>query len=88
MLTIGVIIDNEQHIGIALGPAGEFGQGWYVAVPHGAGRDRGQELRHIVGGVLERLLECRAQLRLFVLQARRQTDGKALTSAGRQTVQA
>ena len=88
VLARGVVVDHEQHVGITLGPAGEFGQGWNVAVPHGAGCDRGQKLRHIIGGVLQILLQRRTQLRLLVLQSRGQTGRKALTRAGGEAVEA
>ena len=88
MLASGVVVDHEQHIGIALGAPGKLGQGRHVAVPHGAGCDRSQQLGHVIGRILQILFQRRPQLRLFVLQARRQTGGKTLTGASGQGVEA
>ncbi|MNY17490.1 hypothetical protein D3C86_1508120 [compost metagenome] len=88
MLTRRIVVDHKQHVRIALRTTGEFGERWNVAVPHGAGCDRGQELRHIIGGVLQVFFQRRTQLRLLVLQTRRQTCREALTGAGGETVEA
>ncbi|MNX84665.1 hypothetical protein D3C86_1164750 [compost metagenome] len=88
VLAGGVVIHHEQHIGIALGPAGELGKCRNVVVPHGAGRDGSQKLRHVAGGVLQVLFQGRTQLRLLLLKTRGQTGGQALTRTGRETVEA
>ena len=88
MLAGGVVVDHEQHVGIALGATGELGQGRYVAVPHGARRNGGKQLRHVIGRILQILFQRRTQLRLLVFQSRRQTGSQPLAGAGRQGIEA
>ncbi|MCY1425909.1 hypothetical protein D9M71_417160 [compost metagenome] len=87
VLTGSVVIHHEQHIGIALGPAGELGKCRNVVVPHGARRDGSQKLCHVAGGVLQVLFQGRTQLRLLILKTRGQTGREALTCTGRKAVQ-
>ncbi len=88
VLAGGVVVDHEQHVGIALGATGELGQGRHVAVPHGAGCDRGEQLRHVIGRILQILFQRRTQLRLLFLQTRRQTGSQTLTGTGGQGIEA
>ena len=59
----------EDKLDRALGTPGELRQGRHVAVPHGTGRHRGQQLRHVIGGVLQVFFQGRTQLLLLFLQA-------------------
>ena len=88
MLARSVVIHHEQHIGIALGPTGEFRQRRHIAVPHGTRRDSRQELRHVVGRVHQALFERAPQLLLLFFQARGQTGSQSFASTGRKAVQA
>ena len=88
MLTGSVVIHHEQHVGIALGPSGELRQRRHIVVPHGAGRHGGQQLRHVISGVLQVFFQGRTQLLLLFLQARGKPCGQTLTGTARQAVQA
>ncbi|MNN89488.1 hypothetical protein D3C81_2073130 [compost metagenome] len=88
MLALGVVVDHEQHVWVALGTPGEVGEHRHVVVPDRPRRDRSQQLGHIVGGVLEVLFQRAAQLLLLALQARRQTCAKALAGAAGEAVEA
>ncbi|MNE30648.1 hypothetical protein D3C80_1241780 [compost metagenome] len=87
VLPLGVVVDDEQHVRVALGPTGKLRQGRHVVVPHGPRRHRGKQLSHVVGRILEILLQRCPQLRLLILQARGKACSQTLAGTGRQAVE-
>ena len=82
MLPRGVVIHYEQHIGITLSATGEIGQRGHIVIPHGTRRYSCQQLRHIVGRILQVLLQRLLELQLLVFQPRLQARSETLARAG------
>lgn len=83
-----VVINHEQHVGVALGAPGKFRKGWRIVIPHGSRGDGGQQFGHVGSGFSQVFFKRGTQLRLLFFQARRQPDAQALAGTGRQSVEA
>jgi len=88
VLALGIVINHEQHVGVALGAAGEVGEHRHIVVPDRPRGDRCQQLGHVVGRILEVFLQGGPQLLLFVLQPRGKARAQALTGAAGEALQA
>ena len=88
VLPRGIVIHHEQHIGIALSATGEIGQRGHIIVPDGTRSHSGQQLRHVIGRILQVFLQRVLELHLLVFQTRFQACSETLARTGRQRLKA
>ena len=88
MLPRGIVIHHKQHIGITLSATGEIGQRGHIIVPDSPRSHSGQQLRHIIGRILQVFLQRVLELHLLVFQPRFQARSETLARTGRQRFKA